>query len=359
MKGSILIVDDIADTAALLARALEQAGSTETHVVTDPTLAIQRCRELEPHLLILDLRMPVMDGFQILSLLRELPDPPPVLVLTADCSREARNKALSLGAKDFLSKPYDHDELVLRARNLLEGRASHKQLVSSNKELEKVIGERTTDLWLALQEVGRSAVELKHSREQTVFRLALAAELKDDETRSHVARLSHYCEIVALKAGYDRASAESIRLASVMHDVGKIGIPGKITRSRGKLSPEQRLVMQSHAEIGHRILDGSQTALLDLAASIALTHHERYDGSGYPHGLSGAAIPTEGRIAAIADVFDALTTDRIYRRRYDLRTALHMMKDGRGTLFDPDLLDIFFDNIDDVLKVKEQNEDAA
>jgi putative two-component system response regulator len=359
VKGSILIVDDIADTAALLARALEQAGATDTHVVTDPTLAVERCRELQPQLLILDLRMPVMDGFQILSLLREMPDPPPVLVLTADCSREARNRALSLGAKDFLSKPYDHEELTLRAANLLESRALHNQLRRLNEKLEKTVVERTADLWSALQQVAKSAVELKRSREQTVIRLALAAELRDDETRNHVARVSQYCELLAQGSGYDREFSGLIRLASVMHDVGKIGIPEKIVRSVGKLSPEERVVMQGHAEIGCRILEGSETPLLDVAASIALTHHERYDGSGYPHGLIGTAIPPEGRIAAIADVFDALTTDRIYRRRYDLGTALRMMKDGRGTLFDPDLLDLFFDDIDEILTVKERNEDAA
>lgn len=359
MKAPILIVDDIADTAALLARALEHGGLKDAHVLTDPTLAIQTCRNLEADLLILDLRMPVMDGFEVLSLLGETPDPPPVLVLTADCSKEARKKALSLGAKDFLSKPYDHEELVLRARNLLETRALHNQLRAVNEGLEQTVAERTADLWAAVQEVGKSAAELRRSREQTVIRLALAAELRDDETHNHVRRVSRYCEILAERSGYDRECSGLIRLASVMHDVGKIGIPDKIVRTSGKLSPEQRVVMQGHAEIGYRILEGSETPLLDLAASIALTHHERYDGSGYPRGLTGTAIPPEGRIAAIADVFDALTTDRIYRRRYELGTAFRMMKDGRGSLFDPELLDVFFDNMDEVLKVKEANEDAA
>jgi putative two-component system response regulator len=144
-----------------------------------------------------------------------------------------------------------------------------------------------------------------------------------------------------------------------MHDVGKIGVPGKIVLARGKLTAEERLIMQSHTVIGHRILDGSQTPLLDLAASIALTHHERYDGSGYPNGLAGVAIPLEGRISAIADVFDALTTDRVYRRRFDLATALRMMSDGRSRDFDPGLVDLFLGSMDEILAIKEMHEDAA
>ena len=349
----------MADVATLLRLSLEKAGFADVDVVTDPTKAIDVCRERSPDLIILDLMMPVLDGFQILALLRESDDPPPVLVLTADCSTTARNKALALGAKDFLSKPYDQEELVLRAKNLLETRALDEELRRMNRNLERAVSERTADLWKAVQEVEKSRNALRRSREETVIRLALAAELRDDETKNHVRRVSCYCEILATAAGYDKESAGCIRLASVMHDVGKIGIPSKIVLSRGKLSPEDRAIMQGHCEIGFRILDGSETALLDTAASIALTHHERFDGSGYPRGLAGTAIPEEGRIAAIADVFDALTTDRVYRRRFDLTTALRMMREARGTLFDPSLTDLFFDSIDDVLEVKEHNEDAA
>lgn len=354
-----MIVDDMADVATLLQLSLQKAGFPDVDVVTDPTEAMGACAERNPDLIILDLMMPVLDGFEILGLLRASEDPPMVLVLTADCSTTARNRALSLGAKDFLSKPYDQDELVLRAKNLMETRTLHNELSALNQKLERTVAARTADLWKALQELEKSENALRYSREQTVIRLALAAELRDDETKNHVTRVSRYCEILATAAGHDKESAGLIRLASLMHDVGKIGIPSKVVLARGKLRPEDRTIMQGHCEIGFRILDGSESSLLDTAATIALTHHERFDGSGYPHGLVGKAIPEEGRIAAIADVFDALTTDRIYRRRFDLATALRMMKDGRGTLFDPDLLDRFFESIDQVLEVKEQNEDAA
>ena len=343
----------------LLAHSLQEAGFTDTSVITDPTRVMTACADSPPDLLLLDLRMPIMDGFEILKLLAATPDPPPVLVLTADCTKEARNRALALGAKDFLSKPYDHDELVLRARNLLETRALQNDLRRLNRNLEATVRERTGDIWKAVQEVEKSENEVRHSREQTVIRLALAAELRDDETKNHVTRVSCYSEIIARAIGYDKESCGLILLAGMMHDVGKIGIPSRIVLARGKLSPEDRIVMQGHCEIGHRILRGSETPLLDLAASIALTHHERFDGNGYPRGLIGSAIPEESRIVAIADVFDALTTDRVYRRKYDIGTALHMMKAERGIAFDPALLDLFFGCIDEVLTVKEHNEDVA
>ena len=359
MNGPIVIVDDMEDVATLLKLSLKKAGFADVDVVTDPSKALDVFAALAPDLIILDLTMPVLDGFEILRLLRETSDPPPVLVLTADCSTAARNKALALGAKDFVNKPYDHEELALRAQNLLETRALHNNLLELNQKLERTVAARTADLWKALQELEKSENALRDSREQTVMRLALAAELRDDETKNHVTRVSRYCEILATAAGYDKETAGLIRLASLMHDVGKIGIPSKIVLARGKLREQDRAIMQGHCEIGFHILDGSQTLLLDTAAVIALTHHERFDGSGYPRGLVGKAIPDEGRIAAIADVFDALTTDRVYRRRFDLATALRMMKEGRGTLFDPDLLDLFFGSIDEVLEVKERNEDAA
>jgi putative two-component system response regulator len=190
LKSTILIVDDIADNAALLAEGLRTGGYNDIHVVTDPTKVIDSCLELRPDLMLLDLRMPKVDGFEILTRLREVEDPPLVLVLTADVSVEARNKALGMGAKDFLSKPYGQEELMLRAANLLETRALHAGLRAANRDLETTINERTRDLWSAVQEVGATSAELRRSREQTVIRLALAAELKDDETSNHVTRVS-------------------------------------------------------------------------------------------------------------------------------------------------------------------------
>lgn len=357
----ILIVDDVADNATLIELMLHESGFTNTHVVTEAPTVMDAAAELEPDLILLDLRMPVIDGFEILARLGRSEDllHVPVLVMTGDASTDARNAALALGAKDFLTKPYDATEVVLRVKNLLETRALHKELQEQNQGLEQGVRARTRELWDAVQGIERTEQEVRRSREQTIVRLALAAEFKDDETPAHVERMSRYCELLADRAGYDKEAAGFIRLASALHDVGKIGLPDDILMASGKLTAKQRAIMQTHTEIGFSILTGSGTPLLDLAASIALTHHERLDGSGYPRGVRGGEIPIEGRIAAIADVFDALTTHRVYRRKLDLGAAVGLLLEGRGTQFDPDLLDLFLGSIDEVLKIKELNEDAA
>ncbi len=361
-SAPIVIVDGDADNARSIGMSLQHGGFTNIHVITQPETIMAACEKLQPDLILLDLRMPGVDGFQILEWLSDTSGVcanVPVLVLTGDVSTEARNKALSLGANDFLSEPYDETEVALRAKNLLETRRLHKELESRNRALEEAVRVRTRELWQAVQRIENSEQDVRRSRAETVKRLAIAAEFRDDETASHVERMSRYCKLLAAKSGVGGGRSELIRLASTMHDVGKIGIPDSIVWSRTKLSGEERRVMQKHCDIGFAILSGSSTPLLDLAATIALTHHEKFDGSGYPRGLAGDAIPIEGRIAAVADVFDALTTDRVYRRRYALTTALRLMKKGRGTHFDPELLDLFFDSIDEVLTVKEQNEDTA
>lgn len=361
-SAPILIVDDLIDNATLLEMSLQRAGFTDTHVITDPETVMKACDDVQPDLILLDLRMPGIDGFQILEWLRNTSGTcasVPVVVLTADVSTEARDRALRMGANDFLSKPYEATEVALRAKNLLETRRLHKQLESKNNSLEDAVRVRTRELWDAVQRIEKNDQEVRRSRAETIKRLAIAAEFRDDETANHVERMSRYSQLLASKVGVDEDQADLVRLASTMHDVGKIAIPDSIVSSAAKLSPEERLAMQKHCEIGFTILTGSRTPLLDLAATIALTHHERFDGSGYPRGVSGAEIPIEGRIAAIADVFDALTTDRVYRRRYQLTAALDLMRAARGTGFDPELLDLFFDAIDEVLAVKERYEDTA
>ncbi|HEY5160928.1 MAG TPA: HD domain-containing phosphohydrolase, partial [Gaiellaceae bacterium] len=191
-------------------------------------------------------------------------------------------------------------------------------------------------------------------QEETVQRLAAAAELRDVDTGKHIARMSEYTAIIARRFGLSEEHIELLRIASPMHDVGKIGIPDSILLKPGKLSAEERRAMEEHATIGHSILADSQTKLLRMGALLALTHHERWDGSGYPHGLPGEEIPIEGRIAAIADVFDALTSDRIYRPAYDVRQALEIMAAQRGHDFDPQVFDAFLDVLDEILAVRER-----
>ena len=358
-RNRILIVDDNADTVSLLEIMLSAEGYEDLVSTTDPKEVVPLCEEADPDLILLDLRMPRMDGFEVMEELRDTSgfEYRPILVLTAEGNPQARKKALALGARDFVTRPFDDWELLLRVRNLLETRELTQALRAAQGRLEETVTERTRDLWEALQKLERSQEELRLSREDTVVRLAIAAEFRDDETLDHVRRMSRYCGLLASKVGEDDGRSNLIRLASVMHDVGKIGIPDSILTKRGEFTHEERLVMEKHAEIGHRILVGSNSKLLQLAASISLTHHERYDGSGYPEGLVGDDIPREGRIAAIADVFDALTNHRTYRRRLSLSDAMRTMQEGRGTSFDPKLLDLFFDAIDEVLTIREAHPD--
>ncbi len=211
---------------------------------------------------------------------------------------------------------------------------------------------RTEDLRRALTKLGLAEKDTRAARTETIKRLAMAGEFRDEETGRHVIQMSRYCEILARAAGVDNLLGDSIRDAGSLHDLGKIAIPDSILLKPGSLSPEERSVMQTHAEIGHRMLSASESPLLDIAAEIALTHHEKIDGTGYPNGLVGKAIPLSGRIAAIADVFDALTTDRVYRPAYPVREAAEIMKRDSGRHFDPDLLALFWDLMPEVLAIR-------
>lgn len=234
---------------------------------------------------------------------------------------------------------YSYNELRRRADDLDE--TLKERAVIENRLRDTII------------ELERSEMALAHSQEETIMRLSLAVESRDAETGSHIERMGRYCALIASKLGWTEQECELLRIASPLHDVGKIAIPDAVLQKPGKLSADERKVIETHAEIGHKILAGSESPLLDLAARIALTHHEHWDGNGYPNQLVGEEIPLEGRIAAIADVFDALTSDRVYRKAMTVETALAIMSDGRGTHFDPALLDIFIDSIVDVLRIRD------
>jgi putative two-component system response regulator len=356
-SSKILIVDDELANVRLLERLLRDRGYGETTSTTDPHQVEELVQTIDPDLVLLDLHMPGLDGYTLLERLRAKVVPMtnlPVLVLTADVTPAARERALSLGAKDFLTKPFDRTEVVLRVNNLLETSALQRALTASNRHLEKRVQERTTELWETIRRLVESETETRLSQEDTIRRLAIAAEFRDDDTAQHIHRMSHYCHVLARRAGLDRAHCERIRISSEMHDVGKIGIPDSILLKPGKLSAGERAIMEGHAEIGNRILEGSRSALLQLAATIALSHHERYDGSGYPRGLKGNGILLEARIASVADVFDALTSDRIYRKALTLDHSLQLMREGQGTQFDPQLLELFLGSLDEILAIRNQ-----
>ena len=260
--------------------------------------------------------------------------------------------AIELGAYGYVLKPFKPNELIINVGNALRRRSLEIENRSHREMLEQTVLDRTAALRDTIAQLESSDTELRRLREETIRRLSWAAEFRNQETGEHIVRMSLYCALLARLAGLDAERAELIRIASPMHDVGKIGIPDRILLKPGRLTGDERKVMEAHTEMGHRILAGSQVELLDLAAVMALTHHERIDGTGYPSRTTGDAIPIEGRICAIADVFDALTSDRVYRQAFQPDEARALMTEGRGTQFDAELLDLFFASFDDVLAIR-------
>jgi putative two-component system response regulator len=286
--------------------------------------------DYDPDLILMDIVMPVMDGHAVLGRLRELEllQPyRPVLVLTSDHSRQAQREAWERGANDFLTKPLSPSEVRLRVRNLLETRMLHKALSAQNELLEERVRERT--------------VELEEARIQVLYRLARAAEYRDDDTGRHTRRVGNSAGRIALALGISQSESSRIRMAAPLHDVGKIGIPDAILLSKGALSDEEFQVMKTHCEIGADLLASPDIPLLQLAAEIARTHHERWDGKGYPHGLQTGAIPLSGRIVAVADTFDALTHSRPYKTAWSREAALDELRRLSGEAFDPDVVAAF------------------
>lgn len=327
--AKILIIDDEPANVRLLQRLLEQDGFADLESATDPRQALPLFAEFRPDLILLDLHMPHLDGFAVLKQLRpRIPegDYLPIVVLTADVTAEAKEHALSMGAMDFLTKPLDHAEVRLRIRNLLQTRFLYQQVRNQKQILEEKVSERTADLEQAQLEI--------------LERLALAAEFRDDETGQHTQRVGIRSALLAHAVGLPPDQVELIRRAAPLHDVGKIGIPDAILRKPGKLTPEEFEIIKTHTSIGAQILSGSRSRLLQMAEEIALTHHERWDGTGYA-GLVRDKIPFAGRIVALADVFDALTNDRVYRKAFALEEALAEIERQRGRHFDPELTDAF------------------
>jgi putative two-component system response regulator len=333
----ILIVDDEEMNIEMLRHILEPAGRASLITTTDSRRARDLFREHRPDLVLLDLRMPHFDGHDILAQLREeIPHDAyvPILVLTSDNSGEAKRRALSGGANDFVTKPLSPMEVRLRVENLLETRFLHLALRDHNRILEQRVRERTAALT-------RRTAELEEARVEILERLARAAEFRDDETGLHTQRVGRTAALLGEALALTPAEIEAIRRAAPLHDIGKIGIPDAVLLKDGRLSPDEFAVMQTHTLIGAEILSGSGVTSLTMGREIALTHHERWDGSGYPAGLAGDAIPVVGRAVAVADVFDALTHPRPYKRAWTPDEALAEIARGAGRQFDPDIAHAF------------------
>lgn len=326
----VLIIDDDVMMGSVLTRVLQSAGLSRIEAVQDAQRGVELFQRLAPDLVFLDLHMPGVDGFGVLEQLRQLyPEgiPAPIVMLTGDTSVPRRCRALELGARDFLLKPFDATEVVLRTRALLDTRRLEQALASQNRQLEARVAERTR--------------ELEASQLEMLKRLAVAAELRDDDTGLHTQRVGGLSGELALALGLSPAHAGMIALAAPLHDIGKIGIPDAILLKPGKLTTEEFALMRTHAATGARILSGGRSPLMCLAESIALRHHERWNGEGYPGGLTGSDIPIEARVVALADFFDALTHERPYRPAIPVNETIDMIRRLNGSHFDPEIVAAF------------------
>jgi putative two-component system response regulator len=354
----IIIVDDEEPIRRMLARLLARNGYV-CETAPDADKARAKMNEQAFDLLLTDMDMPGMSGLDlIMHVSNDHPDTAAVMVTGMDDTTLA-HAALEMGAYGYIIKPFEPNEVLINVANALRRRNLELENRNHRLRLEQMVRDRTGELWNAIARLEHAERELRLSQEETIQRLSIAAEFRDNETARHIQRMSEYCGLLASLMGEDAESCDQIRVASQMHDVGKIGIPDSILLKPEILTREERATMETHCEIGYRILSGSKSELLMRAATIAYTHHERVDGTGYPRGLVEDQIPVEGRIAAIADVFDALTSNRPYKKAFVLGKAIETMRDGRGTQFDADVLDLFLGSLDAVLAIKAQHEDAA
>jgi len=345
-KPKILLVDDEETNLNLLKILCHKMGY-ECLTALNGKQAVETAVSQTPDLIMMDVIMPEMDGFEATRKLKSDPGTAhiPIIMVTAASSRDDKLKGIASGANDFITKPVDIQELSLRIKNNLNIKEYHDLLKNYSLTLEQQVKERTIKLENALLERDQASEKIKAGYIDTIFRLTLAAEYKDGNTGNHIRRTSHYAKTLALELGLDHDFAETIFYAMPMHDIGKVGIPDSILLKSGPLNAEEWLMMKDHTTIGSRILSGSQSEILTLAQQIALTHHEHWDGSGYPQKLAAEQIPLAGRIASLADKYDAIRSLRSYKNPQSHHQAYEMLSRGDGRTspghFDPEVLEAF------------------
>lgn len=345
MMRQIAIVDDSQINRTLFRLLVAKLDDCESHVFEDPTAGLEWCLRQEPDLVIVDYMMPGLDGISFIERFRAAPGRSdiPVLMISASGEKEIRHRALERGATDFLNKPVDGTEFLARVRNMLALRMSTRKLADRA-------------VWLT-EEIERATRAIRQREQELVFRLSRAAEFRDPETGAHIQRMAHYSTLIAQHRGWSSADQQLLLGAAPMHDIGKIAISDDILLKPGRLTPDEFEIMKSHTVLGHTLLQNSDTPVITLGAEIALTHHEKYDGSGYPRQLRGDAIPECGRIVAVADVFDALTSVRPYKRAWSLDDARKYLIDLSGSSFDPGCVESFLAVWSHVLEISARFQD--
>ncbi len=349
--SNILIVDDDTYIQKMMGQVLSRHGYT-TVFASDGHSALEQIPVMAPDLIMLDLSMPGLNGFDVAGQIKENPDTCdiPVILITGMASVANHVKAMEMGVDDFMSKNAAHAEIIARVRAHLKLKQLNDQVKDHQRTLETRVAQRTHQL-------NKTLKQLKETSLETIFKLTVASEYRDNETGDHIKRMGHFSAAIARKMGLKSKTAELILYAAPMHDVGKIGIPDQILLKPGKLDAREWKLMKKHTTIGADILSGSKIGAVRLGEVIARTHHEKWDGSGYPKGLRGEQIPLVGRIVAIADVFDALTSERPYKAAFPPEKAFQIIAEERGKHFDPDVVDTFFSIKDQILEIKDTHQD--
>ncbi len=345
MTYTVLIVDDTEINLVLFETLVKRLGDCEPITFSNAPQGLAWAQNNEIDLLIVDYMMPELNGIEFISRLLATPGKAdvPVLMITANDQKQIRYRALDAGATDYLTKPVDKIEFMARANNMLQLGAGRKALANRAA-------------WLT-EEVRKATIEIVQRERETVIRLSKAAEYRDPETGSHILRMAHYSELIAKGLGLPKAEQELLLESAPMHDIGKVGISDNILLKPGRLTPDEFAIMRNHAVIGYEILKNSSSRVLQAGAEIALGHHEMFDGSGYPNGLSGQAIPVFSRVVAVADVFDALTSERTYKKAWTLERAFEHIKAGAGSHFDPVCVDAMISEWDGVLQIYQRFKD--
>lgn len=347
MTHQVLIIDDTEVNLILFAALVKKLDDCVPHTFAQARDALDWLGSNEPDLIIVDYMMPGIDGLEFMRLLQKIPghSAVPVVMITANDQKQLRYRALDLGATDFLTKPIDKVEFLARTRNMLLVNEARKQLANRAD-------------WLA-DEVRKATAEILARESETVFRLCKAAEYRDPETGAHILRMSHYSHLIAKRLGLSLDDQELLLEAAPMHDIGKVGIADKILLKPGRLDAQEFEIMKQHAIYGYELLKGSSSKVLQAGAEIARGHHEKFDGTGYPAGISGTDIPLFSRIVAVADVFDALTSERPYKKAWTLEAAADFLSKGAGTHFDPQCVKTFLDAWDEVLEIRDRYQEEG